>query len=321
MKILIQALLLLSVPCNAYQSFEAFMEKHDKTYATKDEEDYRRMIYESNLEHIVMHNNDHSTPNRHMLGLNHFMDLESHELPLGYDKSLRHGVPTAGGGAAVEQKGRKLSKNHHRADADTPSDDSSSDDDALPFTIEHDMSMLPPSVDWRFAATPVKDQGMCGSCWAFAAIEALETHLFLTTNQFWTLSVQELVSCAPNPKRCGGDGGCTGATAVQAYEYLMQAGVVSEWNFGYGSYHGNNNISCTLKPKRSDSILAKGAIATLEDYIILPPNNYTVMMNALQLGPMVISVAASGWMFYKSGMYVCIIVLAQMMRYDHSLFC
>ena len=74
---------------------------------------------------------------------------------------------------------------------------------------------LPEQIDWREkdVITPVKDQGQCGSCWAFASTATIESHVALNSGLLFDLSPQQIASCAPNPEQCGGTGGCYGATA------------------------------------------------------------------------------------------------------------
>merc|ERR1711934_807102 len=72
---------------------------------------------------------------------------------------------------------------------------------------------LPESVDWRDAGvlTEPKNQGSCGSCWAFATIEAIESYAAINNVTLQELSAQEVTSCTPNPLHCGGTGGCHGS--------------------------------------------------------------------------------------------------------------
>merc|ERR1719394_1691528 len=100
-------------------------------------------------------------------------------------------------------------------------------------------STLPDTIDWRDqrpnVVTPVKNQGMCGSCWAVTAVEVMETHIALKTGHLLELSPQQLTSCTPNPDQCGGDGGCDGATASLAFSYTIKAGISSQWLYPYTS--------------------------------------------------------------------------------------
>jgi cathepsin L len=174
---------------------------------------------------------------------------------------------------------------------------------------------LPTAVDWRLhggVVTPVKNQGGCGSCWAFAATAALESHIAIRTGKLFSLSMQELVSCAPNPKDCGGQGGCTGSTAELAYDFVAKHGVVDEWTFGYQSYHGEH-VNCTIMPDRKgvvslrgrdDDAPIRGAVASIIGVSNLPSNHYATLLAAVAtMGPVVINVAASGWSLYKGGVF------------------
>ena len=79
---------------------------------------------------------------------------------------------------------------------------------------------LPDSIDWRnttngSAVTPVKDQGHCGSCWAFSATGALEGQHFRQTGKLVSLSEQNLVDCSFKM----GNHGCQGTVLKKDYIY------------------------------------------------------------------------------------------------------
>jgi len=157
------------------------------------------------------------------------------------------------------------------------------------------VSELPASVDWRThspsVVTPTKNQGGCGSCWAFSATEVLESHVAIATGKLYELAPQQLVSCAPNPDDCGGTGGCEGSVQWLGFNYTATAGLSLETSYPYTATTGTCKTSA-IKP-----------VAGNTGYVRLPANNYTVLMNAVAtLGPIAISVDA-GWMSYESGVY------------------
>jgi cathepsin L len=152
---------------------------------------------------------------------------------------------------------------------------------------------LPPSVDWRTkgVVSPVKDQGSCGSCWAFATTQTVESYVALKTGKAPPiLSTQDVVSCAPNPNHCGGDGGCAGATAEVGLTYIATAGQALEKDYPYRAVTG----SCQSKPRTK-------YISGWKD---LPTNNYTALVYGLaEIGPMAVSVDAGSWSFYSGGIF------------------
>lgn len=200
--------------------------------------------FESNLRRILEHNSnvqydlktgkrkeDDESRNGHTyhMGVNQFMDLSQDEITslyFGYDKksTLHKGFIQA----KDDDEDKIILKNVN--------DDETDHKMELPFNIT-DIDTLPLSINYasnKTITTPVKNQGACGSCWAFSSIAALESHLAIQTNQPANiLSTQELVSCVSNPSHCGGTGGCEGATAEIAYNYVANNGIVKEESFPY----------------------------------------------------------------------------------------
>jgi cathepsin L len=281
-------------------SFEDYVIDFGKAYDTPHEYQLRQNIFQTNLQHILVHNRRQpSTPmapkraKGHVLGVNEWTDTTADELPTGYDKTFKVSSVSREGATTSRTALRSLKLERNE----------------LPFEVDA-VADLPASVDWRTkgVVTPVKNQGGCGSCWAFASTAVLESHIALQTGVLYELSEQELVSCSENPNHCGGDGGCTGATAEIAFDFVVQNGIVEEWAFGYQEAHGAD-IECTLLDDKkedgaSSSAFIKGSVASIEGYFTLPSNNYTVVMNTIaKLGPVTVSVACLPWHLYEGGVF------------------
>jgi len=93
---------------------------------------------------------------------------------------------------------------------------------------------LPEQVNWTSLSSlqHIADQGSCGSCWAVTSTTVLAAHAELVEAPR-SFSTQELVDCVPNPRACGGTGGCAGATVELAMSYVMHLGLGSaaEWPY------------------------------------------------------------------------------------------
>ena len=88
---------------------------------------------------------------------------------------------------------------------------------------------LPTSKDWqkKGKVTSVKDQGSCGSCWAFAVIALVEASHNIQKGNAYNLSEQNLVDCD------SGSSGCSGGYTPDAAKYVKNNGVHSESNYAY----------------------------------------------------------------------------------------
>eukprot|EP00286_Rhodomonas_abbreviata_P001498 CAMPEP_0181289130 /NCGR_PEP_ID=MMETSP1101-20121128/718_1 /TAXON_ID=46948 /ORGANISM="Rhodomonas abbreviata, Strain Caron Lab Isolate" /LENGTH=372 /DNA_ID=CAMNT_0023393331 /DNA_START=106 /DNA_END=1224 /DNA_ORIENTATION=+ len=161
------------------------------------------------------------------------------------------------------------------------------------------VSALPRHVDWRSqgVVSAVKDQGHCGSCWAFASTAVIESHVALASGLLFDLSTEQMAMCAPNPDSCGGTGGCEGSTAELAFEYVTGSkGLLSEFQYSYTSYYGEDE-SCAIPS-------GQAAAATIDGYVQLPENDYSSLMTAIAtVGPVAISVDASAWSAYEGGIF------------------
>jgi len=241
-------------------SYDEYLTDFEKAYETSEDYAVHRAIYERNVASIISHNADKTQTWKK--GVNFFTDMSTMEMRkyFGYN--------------AAAARARRLT---------TP----------MATIPDYPLESLPTAVDWRDKGviSPVKNQGGCGSCWAFAGTEAMETSVAQETGRVVALSTQNVVSCAPNPHHCGGTGGCGGATADIAYEYTIGHGVASEAAYPYRAQTGTCNESI---PKT----------ARIKGFVKVAENNYTQIMNALAgVAPLAVNVDANPWGSYSSGVF------------------
>jgi len=146
--------------------------------------------------------------------------------------------------------------------------------------------VLADSLDWRAkgAVTPIKDQGQCGSCWAFSTTGSVEGANQLKTGTLNSLSEQQLVDCAGS----SGNQGCNGGLMDDAFEYIIKNnGLGSESSYPYTARDG--------KCKQVSSV------ATVSKYTDVKKNDETGLMTAVNIEPVSVAVDAATWQFYKKG--------------------
>eukprot|EP01114_Cavostelium_apophysatum_P023907 TRINITY_DN916_c0_g1_i1.p1 TRINITY_DN916_c0_g1~~TRINITY_DN916_c0_g1_i1.p1 ORF type:complete len:371 (-),score=74.53 TRINITY_DN916_c0_g1_i1:38-1150(-) len=249
-------------------TFEKYVKEHRKVYETHEEERMRRNIFNQNLARIKAHNRD--TTKTWKEGVNHFTDRTEEEF--ARVRGLKKGALFAS----------KASRPQHMVNSKE----------------NFDVSTLPPAVDWRTSGiiSAIKDQGDCGSCWTFATTETLEAYWALATGELQDLSEQQILDCTPNPDQCGGTGGCGGGTVELAYARInAMGGLASEWTYPYLSYTGKA-FTC-----RFNETVPAVKVAGFTD---LPSNQYLpVMTHVAKVGPLAVSVDASAWGAYESGVF------------------
>jgi len=158
---------------------------------------------------------------------------------------------------------------------------------------------LKSSYDWRDygVVTPVKNQGYCGSCWAFSAVETVESAWALAGNTLTEFSEQQVVSCDTT------DAGCNGGDTITAYAYIQKAGgLATEASYPYKSKLGvapscSSNFTVAGGDIKSYSYATSACTSRKCD----DQDEDTLVDNLVANQPVSICVDASTWIDYTSG--------------------
>jgi cathepsin L len=229
-------------------SFSEWASVNGKKY-TRDEALLRRAVYAANVAKIEAHNAEAHT---WTMSVNKFADLTAEEFK----------AKLASGYRAHEKRSTNVST-------------------AKSVSI-------PASVDWstKGAVTPIKNQGDCGSCWAFSTTGSVEGISFIKTGTLPSLSEQQLVDCSG----AEGNQGCNGGLMDNAFQYIIDNnGIGSESAYPYTGTDG----TCQTVP----------AVATITGFTDVQTNSDTALMTAVAQQPVSVAVEAdqASFQFYSGG--------------------
>ena len=238
--------------------FEKWLAKYRKAYASFEEKLKRFEVFKDNLKHIDEINKKVTS---YWLGLNEFADLTHEEFEATY-LGLRNDLPRRSRGA--------FSSN---------------------FRYE-DVNDLPKSVDWRKngAVTDVKNQGQCGSCWAFSTVAAVEGINQIVSGNLTSLSEQELIDCSTD-----GNNGCNGGMMDYAFSYIASS----------GGLHTEEAYPYLMEEGACDQKSSSEEVVTISGYEDVPENDEQGLLKALAHQPVSVAIEASGrhFQFYSGGVF------------------
>ncbi|CAN8328275.1 unnamed protein product [Cochlearia groenlandica] len=227
------------------------------------QQDERYNIFKDNLRFIDLHNENNKN-GTYKLGLTKFADLTNDE----YRKLYL--------GAKTEPIRRiAKAKNVNRK-----------------YSTAVNGEVVPETVDWRQkgAVNAVKDQGSCGSCWAFSTAAAVEGINKIVTGELISLSEQELVDCDNSYNQ-----GCDGGLMDYAFQFIIKnGGLNTEQDYPYRGSNGKCN-----------SLVKNSKVVTIDGYEDVPTKDETALKRAVSVQPVSVAIEAGGRIFqhYQSGIF------------------
>ncbi|KVI02702.1 Cysteine peptidase, asparagine active site-containing protein [Cynara cardunculus var. scolymus] len=238
-------------------TYELWLLRHGRAYNALGEKERRFQIFKDNLRFIDEHN--FSGNRSYTVGLNRFADVTNDEY-----RSMYLGTKSYADRRIAKLQRAGISQR---------------------YAVQSN-ERLPENVDWRKsgAVAPVKDQGSCGSCWAFSTVAAVEGINKIVTGKLISLSEQELVDCDHKE-----NSGCNGGGMDDAFAFIISnGGLDTESDYPYKGVDGN-----------------KAKVVSIDGYEDVPPMNEKALMKAVAHQPVSVGIEASGLGFqlYSSGVF------------------
>jgi len=263
------------------EAFEKYQVKFEKHYNSKEEYDIHLRAYATSMERIKEFYKNH--PDSQVLfGETSRSDfVRDPETPRGVRMSPMHSAIRATGKNTYPQP--KLAKNHTEGN-------------------------MPAEFNWLNVSgvnCPVKEQGLCGSCWAFAAIGAMEMQSVLAGNKFVSLSSQQAVDCTDDSL------GCCGGRSEDIFDKTTE--FIAEKDYPYVSSNWQNEYVSSSSSVEPDCKPFSCSVRGKEVAVKVNGTDIFYAMTSAELkkqiwlyGPVAVSILApESFDDYRDGIFTC----------------
>jgi len=234
------------------EAFNRWRLQHKLNFKTPQELDYRLSVFSKTLKQIEIENASQSD---YVMGLNKFSHLTDEEFIAKY-------------------AGLNLPADHERD-----------------IRVQESNGVEAPTrIDWRElgAVNPIKDQGQCGSCWAFSATAAVEGIWQISGNALQNQAEQQLVDCSTS----FGNQGCNGGFMDYAFKYLItNGGQMATADYPYTAADGTCKFDATK------------VVAKISNYADVPKDDCATLLEFAGTQPTSVAIAANAIKNYKSGVF------------------
>lgn len=277
---------LIAVVTADQAAWESFKLRHGKKYKNAVEERVRMKNFMNNLKEIAEHNDLFKS------GVVRFEKGKSNDSNIVNFSSIRSNIFN-------RQKGLNEFSDMSHDELQSKMNGYSANDESFcggldypgePIHVVPHGATVPKAVDWRErgAVTPVKNQGLCNTCWAFSSCGALEAARFLKTGRLIALSAQNLLDCVyPYAEQC-----YIGTYRI-AYDHIRRnGGIETEQSYPYVG----EKTQCTYNSNNWG--------ANVRGHVRIACGNETALAHALAtVGPVTVAINAELMYHYKSGVF------------------